>query len=124
MRHHKVIVVDSEPAICQMLGDAFDSAGFQGHFAASGEDAISALKDDPIGFAVALIDAHLPGLNAIDTASSLRAINPNIAIAFMAASGDAITTFGAKLYLKPFRSTTRLLASLQELLDAYDADNP
>lgn len=61
----RVLVVDDEAVICEVLRDFLTFEGFQVAVAGSGEQAIEILRQDPF-FDVVLTDLKMPGMGGLD----------------------------------------------------------
>lgn len=70
--HAQVLFIDDDPAICKAVKLLFETQGISGHFAQSGEAALTSIKD---GLQPGLIiaDYQLPGLDGIEAVRAIRA---------------------------------------------------
>ena len=66
----RVLVVDDEPKIVEVVGDYLRSAGFSVTTAADGDGAIASARARPPDLVV--LDLGLPGLDGLDVARELR----------------------------------------------------
>jgi len=70
----KILVVDDEPDLCDVLRDFFQSKGWETVIALSGEEAISIYtREDPN---VVLLDIVMPGKDGLETLRELKALDP------------------------------------------------
>src|SRR5512143_3691571 len=114
----RILVVDDEPQICQLLQTGLRGYGYNVEVAADGMEAIAkarAWQPD-----VMVLDLELPGLHGIDVCRSVRAWStmPIIVLTVREAVQDKIAALdqGADDYLtKPF-SLGELLARVRALL--------
>ena len=72
MSEKKILVVDDEKAIVNLLKQAFTRAGFSVVTAESAEAALTVLEQEEIF--VMFLDLNLPGMNGIETLKKLRSI--------------------------------------------------
>ncbi|WP_106849564.1 MtrAB system response regulator MtrA [Blastococcus sp. Marseille-P5729] len=102
----RILVVDDDPALAEMLGIVLRNEGFDPAFVADGARAISAyreLKPDLI-----LLDLMLPGMNGIDVCRSIRG-ESGVPIVMLTAKADTVDVVlglesGADDYMvKPFK---------------------
>ncbi len=117
-RSARILVVEDEPAVREMLVDVL--AG-QGHDVVARADGASALArlDGPM-FDLALVDLSMPGMSGWDVAKGLREVQPQLPIALVTGWGDQIDFGEARqrgidyLMAKPFNvdDMTRLVASV------------
>lgn len=97
-----VLVVDDEPLIRETLAEYLQGQGFRVAVAASGEDALAAVKKSP--YDVVVCDINLPGLDGIEVLERLSRSNPEILVLLITAYAtveSAVEAFhkGASDYL-------------------------
>jgi DNA-binding response OmpR family regulator len=114
----RVLVVDDEPKIVEVVGDYLRSAGFSVTTAADGEGAVALARARPPDLVV--LDLGLPGLDGLDVARALRGTSPVPIIMLTARGEEADRVLGLELgaddYLvKPF-SPRELLARVRAVL--------
>lgn len=84
--NRKVLVVDDEPRIREVLEKFLAKKGFQPITAASGEEALEkVMKEGPI---VVLSDIKMPGMDGIMLLKRIREINEGIGVIMITAVGD------------------------------------
>ena len=66
----RVLVVDDDPALAEMLGIVLRSEGFQPSFVADGERALSTFRD--VRPDIVLLDLMLPGMSGLDVCRAIR----------------------------------------------------
>jgi DNA-binding response OmpR family regulator len=114
----RVLVVDDEPKIVEVVGDYLRSAGFSVTTAPDGERAVALARARPPDLVV--LDLGLPGLDGLDVARELRGASP-VPIIMLTARGEETDRvlgleLGADDYLvKPF-SPRELLARVRAVL--------
>ena len=114
----RVLVVDDEPKIVEVVGDYLRSAGFSVSTAPDGERAVALARARPPDLVV--LDLGLPGLDGLDVARELRGASP-VPIIMLTARGEETDRvlgleLGADDYLvKPF-SPRELLARVRAVL--------
>jgi signal transduction histidine kinase/CheY-like chemotaxis protein len=117
-RSARILVVEDEPAVREMLVDVL---GSQGHEVVACADGASALAHaSGPAFDLALVDVSMPGLSGWEVATGLRATQPKVPIALVTGWGDQIDFGEARTrgidYLmgKPFDidDMTRLVAGI------------
>ncbi|NUS72246.1 MAG: response regulator transcription factor [Corynebacteriales bacterium] len=102
----RVLVVDDDPAIAEMLGIVLRSEGIQPFFVADGERALAAFKETRPD--VVLLDLMLPGMNGIDVCRVIRK-ESGVPIIMLTAKSDTVDVVlglesGADDYvIKPFK---------------------
>jgi len=114
----RVLVVDDEPKIVDVVGDYLRGAGFSVTTAADGNGAIASARARPPDLVV--LDLGLPGMDGLDVARALRLASP-VPIIMLTARGEETDRvlgleLGADDYLvKPF-SPRELLARVRAVL--------
>lgn len=114
----KILVVDDERAIAQMVGTYLTRAGYEVSVAHTGPAAVSAARAE--GPAVLVLDLGLPGLDGIEVCRQVRTFS-DCYILMLTARGDETDrviglSVGADDYItKPF-SARELVARVQAVL--------
>lgn len=67
----RILVVDDDPMLRRIAALALGRSGFEVVVAASGEEAIAIVAEDPLP-ALALLDQSMPGLDGTSTLARLR----------------------------------------------------
>ncbi|OUN70040.1 DNA-binding response regulator [Faecalibacterium sp. An58] len=115
----KVLVVEDEASIREMIALNLRRAGMEVLEAGSAEEALALLEQDP-GCSTAILDVMLPGMNGFSLCETIRRSNQKIGIIILSAKGqeqDKIRglSIGADDYMtKPF-SVSELLARVEAL---------
>ena len=74
----KILVVDDEPLILDMLGDAFSKVGYSVYLASSANEALGILKKESIP--LMFIDLGLESMNGFELCRNIRKDNPEAII--------------------------------------------
>ena len=119
----RVLVVDDEPKITQVVADYLRTAGFTVTTAANGAVAVAAARAQPPDLVV--LDLGLPGMDGLDVARELRRDRamPIIMLTARGAEADRVVglELGADDYIvKPF-SPRELLARIRAVFRRVDA---
>ena len=102
----RVLVVDDDPALAEMLGIVLRSEGFAPAFVADGERALSAFRE--VRPDIVLLDLMLPGMSGIDVCRAIRG-ESGVPIVMLTAKTDTVDVVlglesGADDYVvKPFK---------------------
>ena len=123
MNEKKILVVDDEVLITDMLKTALGSTGYTVLTAGSAEEALEILKRESI--MVMFLDLNLPGMNGLDLCKRIRKKN-TIGVIF-AMTGysnfygllDCRTVGFDDFFIKPFKLDV-LLKSVQEAFERLD----
>lgn len=125
----KILVVDDEVLILDMLKDAFGSAGYTVLTATSAEDALKILKDESV--MVMFLDIKLPGMSGIELCKRIR-IEDQVSIlyAFTAYSNiygllECRAAGFDDFFIKPIKINLLLKAAQEafEKLKRWDTDS-
>jgi len=110
----KVLIVDDEEVLRDVLDAVLRREGFEIAMAASGEEALSILDSDD-NIDLVILDIMLPGISGIDTLRALRISNPSLPVIIITAFSSidgAIEAMkhGAFHYIpKPFKNEEVIL---------------
>jgi len=122
----RVLVVDDDPALAEMLGIVLRNEGFEPSFVADGDSALASFRATRPD--LVLLDLMLPGTDGVDVCRAIRAESA-IPIVILTARSDTIDVViglesGADDYIvKPFK-TKELVARMRARLRRNDdADN-
>jgi two-component system response regulator MtrA len=120
----RVLVVDDDPALAEMLGIVLRGEGFEPSFVADGDAALGAFRREKPD--VVLLDLMLPGTDGIEVCRQIRA-ESGVPIVMLTAKSDTIDIVlglesGADDYvIKPFKPkelVARVRARLRQREDA------
>jgi two-component system response regulator HydG len=89
----KILIVDDEQRMCEMLEDDLKRCGFHPTWYISAEKALDALKTE--SFDVLLTDLNLPGMNGIELCERIVANRPDIPVIVITAFGSMETAIAA-----------------------------
>jgi two-component system, OmpR family, response regulator MtrA len=122
----RVLVVDDDTALAEMLGIVLRSEGFDAHFCADGRNALAAFRD--VRPDVVLLDVMLPGRDGIAVCRDIRA-ESGVPIVMLTARTDTLDIVaglesGADDYIvKPFKPK-ELVARVRARLRRFDPQSP
>jgi len=120
----RILIVDDEPIIREVLQVAFEEQGWQVMKADTGEDALRRLEDSE--FEVLVIDKNLPGMSGVDFIRHVRRRDRIVRILLITAYGSvesAVETLnlGIDAYLeKPFPNVYDVGRSVRVALGRFD----
>jgi two-component system OmpR family response regulator len=119
----RVLVVDDEPSLAELLGSVLRYEGWDTRTAGTGSDAVSIAREfrpDAV-----ILDIMLPDFDGLEVLRRLRAENPGVCVLFLTARDAVedriagITAGGDDYVTKPF-SLEEVLARLRGLLRRAD----
>jgi two-component system response regulator MtrA len=120
----RVLVVDDDPALAEMLGIVLRGEGFEPAFVSDGDAALGAFRREKPD--VVLLDLMLPGTDGIEVCRQIRA-ESGVPIVMLTAKGDTEDVVrgletGADDYLvKPFKPK-ELVARVRARLRSHDTE--
>jgi len=118
----RVLVVDDDAALAEMLGIVLRGEGFEPTFVADGDRALEAFRETRPD--LILLDLMLPGMDGIDVCRQIRA-ESGVPIVMLTAKSDTVDVVlglesGADDYIvKPF-SPKELVARVRAVLRRWD----
>jgi signal transduction histidine kinase/ActR/RegA family two-component response regulator len=86
---YRVLLVDDEPEVCEVLGLALREMGHEVIEAGEGREALHCLRHRGL-FDALILDLGMPGMNGWEVASVARQLQPQAAIALLTGWGDKI----------------------------------
>ena len=89
-----VLVIDDEPASLQVTAKMLRHLGFETIEAASGDAALNRLSAASTDLIAALVDAHMPGMDGLETANALRTRLPDLPIIMISGYQSPEDAFG------------------------------
>jgi two-component system, OmpR family, response regulator MtrA len=122
----RVLVVDDDTALAEMLGIVLRSEGFEPAFVADGDHALAAFRETKPD--IVLLDLMLPGTDGIDVCRQIRA-ESGVPIVMLTAKSDTVDVVvglesGADDYVvKPFKPK-ELIARLRARLRRTEEPTP
>ena len=117
----RVLVVEDEPAMREVTRRILAGNGYQVTAAASGAEAIAAVKESREPLDVLVTDVVMPGMQGRDVAERITALQPGISVLFMSGytegllSDQGVLDPGINLIEKPFTEAA-LLGKLRGVL--------
>ena len=109
----RILIVDDEPYICQLLARYLAADGYECITALNGEDALKFLESDK--FQLLITDIMMPGMSGVDLLNIVRTLYPDLAVMMVTAVNDRETgvlavELGAYGYIiKPFERNEILI---------------
>lgn len=121
MADERILVVDDEDLIREIICSVLNQAGFKCHPVTSGAEALSVLKSDG-GYSVVLSDVIMDGMDGLTLLSNIRKKHPDLPVVMVTAVHDisvalaAIRNGAYDYLLKPFERE-QLLASVRRAVE-------
>ena len=119
----RVLVVDDEEVMRDVLGSVLGGEGYAVRFAATGPDAIAEVRESPVD--AVILDLMLPGMSGLEVLDELKRFDADLPVLMLTAQASIETAIsamkkGAFDYVtKPFKHD-ELLILLKKALDQSD----
>ncbi len=114
----KVLIIDDEQKICDMLNRYFALKGYDTRAANRGEEGVALAKIYQPD--VVLLDLLMPGLNGVDTLKQLKQLQPAPRVIMVSAADHTDVAQGAlKLGADAFVCKPPSLSELERLINGY-----
>jgi two-component system nitrogen regulation response regulator NtrX len=88
-----ILIVDDEKSICQSLGSILKDERYEVLTAASGEEALKIIKEEPPNLVI--LDIWLPGIDGIETLKMIKSQYPQIRVIMISGHGTIETAVKA-----------------------------
>lgn len=115
-----ILIVDDEESICQSLGGILADDGYEIMTAASGEEALKIVGEEPPS--LVLLDIWLPGIDGIETLKIIKSEHPETRVVMMSGHGTIetavkATKLGAFDFIEKPLSLDKVLLVVNHALD-------
>ncbi|MFZ5445370.1 MAG: response regulator [Myxococcota bacterium] len=119
----RIVVIDDEPAVCDLLGKVLMRAGFEVHAAHSGEAGLALLEQHEVRCLV--VDKLLPQMGGLEVVAEARRRWPGMAIVLVTAHPEPFTLEAQRpdvVLAKPFKNLQAIEDAVREALEATEKD--
>lgn len=114
--NRRILVVEDEPRLRAMLLRAIPDMGFEPIGAATGEEGLRCMRDDPA--AIVILDLNLPGIGGMAVFEEIRQRWPDTQVIIMTGYGDLDAAQQAiRLNVADFLTKPCSLGDLEQALD-------
>ena len=79
-QHGLILVIDDEPAVCEVVTEVLELAGIDSIVAGNGQEGIDIFKESYDKIDLVLLDLTMPGLSGEETFMQLREIDPEMRV--------------------------------------------
>jgi excisionase family DNA binding protein len=119
--HHRILVVDDEASIRELLVKTLSLAEYEVDTAADGNTALSRLRDDATPCDLAIVDLKMPGMDGLMLIRQMKRLRPDLPVIIITGFSTEVSAIeainlGVAGYLtKPFRVPQVLAAAAKAL---------
>jgi len=116
----RILVVDDEPIVLEVVADVLDREGFHVSQALDGRSALEVLEREPHG--LVLCDLHMPGMDGLELLKEVRRCHPGTDVILMTGFGtvdgaiDAMAQGAADYVTKPLKPR-EIVARIRAILE-------
>jgi CheY-like chemotaxis protein len=118
----RILVVDDDPEICELLGKVLGRAGHEVVSAGTGEEAVELMKQQTVDLAI--VDKNLPRMHGGEVIIQARRLQPHVAVILITAYPEPFSLPPERLdgYLaKPFKNLQAVEEAVAAALDSSEA---
>lgn len=115
----KILLIDNDPQLRQILGDRLEACGYHVIFAANGPEGIAKVeREQP---EIVLLDLEMPEMNGLTVLSEIRRFNTDLPVIMLTAYGTTAKAqearqCGAHDFLSKSITFSQLLLKIQNAL--------
>lgn len=115
----RVVVIDDEPEVRELLGKVLLRAGFEVQTAASGDAGLKLFETGT--FDCLMVDKLMPGMGGLEVAAEVRRRWPSVAIVLVTAHPEPFNLEAERpeaVLAKPFKNLETVVNTVNEALEA------
>lgn len=115
----RVVVIDDEPGVRELLGKVLLRAGFEVQTAASGEAGLQLFEHG--AFDCLVVDKLMPGMGGLEVVAEVRRRWPTVAIVLVTAHPEPFNLEAERpeaVLAKPFKNLETVVNTINEALEA------
>jgi len=117
----RILVVDDEVPLGQLVGEILEANGYCAMVHANPRAALAAFKANPASFSAVITDQTMPGMTGLELVREIRLITPDLPVIMVSGYSDKVDAESAakhgirSFFYKPVASVA-LLSALREVL--------
>lgn len=116
----RIVVIDDEPAVCDLIGKVLIRAGYEVMIAHTGEGGMALLEANEIQCLV--VDKLLPQMGGLEVVSAVRRRWPSIAIVLVTAHPEPFNLDAERpevVLAKPFKNLAAVEDAVREAIEGH-----
>ncbi len=121
----RVVVIDDEAPVCELLGKVLNRAGYEVLPAGTGEAGLSLLEQHHV--TCVMVDKRLPQMGGLEVVATVRQRWPRVGIVLMTAHPQPFNLATERpdvVLAKPFKNLSVVEHAVREAIDAHAVKNP
>ncbi len=121
----RIVVIDDEAEVCELIGKVLLRAGYEVDTARSGEAGLALFEGADISCLV--VDKLLPAMNGLEVAAEVRRRWPRTAIVLVTAHPEPFTLDAERpdvVLAKPFKTLAAIEEAVREALELVQQRGP
>lgn len=121
----RIVVIDDELAVCDLVGKVLSRAGFEVDVAQTGEAGLAIF--DGADIACLVVDKLLPSMTGLEVMSAVRRRSPRTAMVLMTAHPEPLSLDAERpevVLVKPFKNLAAIEEAVREAMDAAERSTP
>ncbi|MGV3620362.1 MAG: response regulator [Archangium sp.] len=121
----RIVVIDDEPAVCDLVGKVLTRAGYEVDVAQNGEAGLAIFENADI--ACLIVDKQLPSMTGLEVMSAVRHRFSRTAIVLMTAHPEPLSLDAERpevVLVKPFKNLAVIEDAVREAMDAAERSTP
>lgn len=120
---YKILIVDDETKICEILKDILENEGYIADFATNGTDGLRKIQKDQID--LVLLDVKLPDIDGLTLLKKIKDFDSDISVIMISAFGTVSTAVeavknGAEDFIEKPLEVNRILTTIRNVLEKVE----
>jgi len=116
----KILIIDDELKICEILKDILNNEGYEADFAINGTEGLRKIQKGK--FDLVLLDIKLPDIDGLNLLKKIKDFDPDILVIMISAFGTVSTAVealknGAEDFIEKPLETTRIITTIKNILE-------
>lgn len=120
---YKILIIDDETKICEILKDILENEGYIADFATNGTDGLRKIQKDQID--LVLLDVKLPDIDGLTLLKKIKDFDSDISVIMISAFGTVSTAVeavknGAEDFIEKPLEVNRILTTIRNVLEKVE----
>ena len=115
----RILIVDDEPDVREIMCDYLTSVGHLVEVAPSGREAVARVREEDAAYDVALVDWNMPGIGGREVIETLKELHPETVV--VVTTGDQVDALRQPRRASRWDAVVRKPFALRDLVREIDA---